>query len=63
MTKLRFARWKREGLRQFTEDYVVFKGLLNRVRVDLVCTCLKFGIWIPINRERKPAMAYLAESL
>jgi len=31
----RFARWKREGLRQFHEDYAMFSNLLNRVRVDL----------------------------
>ncbi|KAI0248229.1 cytochrome P450 [Lactifluus subvellereus] len=31
----RFARWKREGLRQYTEDYKMFKDLLNGVRVDL----------------------------
>ncbi len=36
----RFARWKREGLKQFTEDYAMYKGLLNRVQVDLVRTCL-----------------------
>ena len=40
----RFARWKREGLRQFTEDYAMFKGLLNRVRVDLVRICLKCSL-------------------
>ena len=38
----RFAKWKREGLRQFSEDYAMFKGLLNRVRVDLVRICLNF---------------------
>jgi hypothetical protein len=41
----RFARWKREGLRQFTEDYAMFKGFLNRVRVDLVRTCLMCSVW------------------
>ncbi|KAI9512444.1 cytochrome P450 [Russula earlei] len=31
----RFAKWKREGIRQFNEDYAMFAGLLNRVRVDM----------------------------
>ncbi|KAI9450251.1 cytochrome P450 [Russula earlei] len=31
----RFAKWKREARRQFNEDYTMFKGLLDRVRVDL----------------------------
>jgi len=31
----RFAKWKREGFRQYTEDYAMFRGLLNRVRVDI----------------------------
>jgi len=34
----RFAKWKRDGKRQFHQDYAMFSGLLNRVRVDLVCT-------------------------
>ncbi|KAI9450255.1 cytochrome P450 [Russula earlei] len=31
----RFAKWKREGGRQFHEDYAMFRGLINRVRVDM----------------------------
>ena len=34
----RFAKWKREGLRAFAEGSEMFRGLLNRVRVDLVRT-------------------------
>jgi len=40
----RFARWKREARKQFAEDYAMFKGLLNRVRVDLVRSCPEFSI-------------------
>lgn len=29
-------RWKREGFKQFAEDYAMFRRLLDRVRVDLV---------------------------
>ena len=36
MTQPRFAKWKRDGQRQFTQDSAMFKGLLDRVRVDLV---------------------------
>ena len=32
----RFAKWKQQGLKQFAEDYAMFRGLLDRVRVDLV---------------------------
>jgi len=39
----RFAKWKREGLRQYTKDYAMFKALLDRVRVDLVRPCLRFA--------------------
>ena len=38
----RFAKWKREGLRTFAEGSEIFRGLLNRVKVDLVRTHLKF---------------------
>jgi hypothetical protein len=31
----------------------MFKGLLNRVRIDLVRACLNFSIWGPINRQRR----------
>ncbi|KAF8488636.1 cytochrome P450 [Russula emetica] len=31
----RFAKWKREGLRGFSEDSEMFRGLLNRVKVGL----------------------------
>jgi hypothetical protein len=45
----RFAKWKREGLQQFTKDLAMFKGLLNRVRVDLVRSYPKRGLWSPID--------------
>ena len=32
----------------------MFKGLLNRVKVDLVCIQLKYDIWNPINRQQRP---------
>ena len=38
---IRFAKWKREGLETFAEDSEMFKGLLNRVKVDLVRIYLK----------------------
>ncbi|KAI0291636.1 cytochrome P450 [Multifurca ochricompacta] len=31
----RFAKWKREGLKHGEEHYELFRGLLNRVKVDL----------------------------
>ena len=31
----------------------MFKGLLNRVAVDLVCNCLKFDIRKSVNRQRR----------
>ena len=40
----RFAKWKREGLRAFAEDSEMFLGLLNRVKVDIVRTCLSCGV-------------------
>ena len=50
----RFAKWKREGLKQFTKDYAMFKGLLDRVRVDLVSPCLRFAFWSVTNRYHRP---------
>ena len=44
MNKIRFAKWKREGLRAFAVDSEMFKGLLNSVRVDLVCIYLEYDI-------------------
>jgi hypothetical protein len=38
MTIKRFAKWKRDGLRHYIGDYEMLKGLLDRVRVDLVRT-------------------------
>ena len=32
----------------------MFKSLLNRVKVDLVCIHLKDDIWSPINRQQRP---------
>jgi len=46
----RFAKWKREGFRQYNEDYAMFRGLLNRVRADLVCACLSGSTLNPTNR-------------
>ena len=37
-------------MKQFTEDYAMFRGLLNRVRVDFVRTCLKRDIWSQMSR-------------
>jgi len=31
----RFAKWKQEGLKQFSEDNAMFRGLLDRVQVDI----------------------------
>jgi hypothetical protein len=42
--QIRFAKWKRDGLRAYAEDSKVFRGLLNRVKVDLVRTHLKYDI-------------------
>jgi hypothetical protein len=42
LDQTRFARWKREGFKQFSEDYAMFKDLLDRVRVDLVRTSFSF---------------------
>lgn len=49
MKQTRFAKWKREGLQQFTRDLAMFKGLLNRVRVDLVRSYPKRGLCNPID--------------
>ena len=35
-----FAKWKRDGLRAFSEDSELYLGLLNRVKSDLVRTPL-----------------------
>ncbi|KAH9972013.1 cytochrome P450 [Lactifluus volemus] len=62
----RFARWKREGLRQYTEDYEMFQGLLNRVRVDLANGSDRpsFGASLlqrpDHNRLSDPEMTFLA---
>ena len=50
----RFAKWKREGLRAFAEGSEMFRGLLNRVKVDLVRTHLECVIWTAINRQQRP---------
>jgi len=50
----RFAKWKQEGLKQFTEDYAMFKGLLDRVRVDLVRSRPRCGIRSPDNTQNRP---------
>ena len=50
MNRFRFAKWKQEGLRAFAKDSEMFKGLLNRVQVDLVSVYFKFDIWSPIDR-------------
>jgi hypothetical protein len=36
MKQIRFAKWKREGLQTFAEASEMFRGLLNRVKVDIV---------------------------
>ncbi len=43
----RFAKWKREGLRAYAEDSEMFRSLLNRVKVDLVCAHIMCGIRNP----------------
>jgi hypothetical protein len=50
----RFAKWKREGLRGFAEDSEMFRGLLNRVEVDLVRIYSRYDIWSPINKRKRP---------
>ena len=50
----RFAKWKQQGLKQFTEDYAMFKGLLDRVRVDLVRSHPQCVIRSPDNTQNRP---------
>ncbi|KAI0248231.1 cytochrome P450 [Lactifluus subvellereus] len=65
----RFARWKREGLRQYTEDYRMFKGLLNGVRVDLANGSDRPSFSASLlqrpdrNRLNDPEMTFLAGAL
>jgi len=62
----RFAKWKRDGLRQFNEDYAMFRGLLNRVRVDLAngvnrpSFCAALIQNTERNRLSEPEMSFLA---
>jgi hypothetical protein len=44
MNQIRFAKWKREGLRAFAEHSEMFRDRLNRVKADLVRLYLKYGI-------------------
>ncbi|KAH9960180.1 cytochrome P450 [Russula dissimulans] len=62
----RFAKWKRDGQRQFNEYYAMFRGLLNRVRADLANGVNRpsFCASLIENAERdrlsEPEMTFLA---
>jgi len=59
----RFAKWKRDGFRQHNEDYAMFRGLLNRVRVDLADGVNRPSFsasLIQSDRLSEPEMSFLA---
>ncbi|KAI9507962.1 cytochrome P450 [Russula earlei] len=64
----RFAKWKREGIRQFNEDYAMFAGLLNRVRVDMADGGNRPSLSASLiqnserNRISEPEMSFLVGS-
>ncbi|KAI0298174.1 cytochrome P450 [Multifurca ochricompacta] len=61
----RFAKWKREGLKHGEEHYELFRGLVNRVRVDLANggTTPSFSAFLLQNNDRnnltEPEMSFL----
>jgi len=61
----RFAKWKRDGKRQFEQDYAMFRGLLNRVQVDLAngvnrpSFCASLIHNAKRNRLSEPEMSFL----
>jgi len=62
----RFAKWKRDGKRQFEQDYAMFRGFLNRVQVDLAngvnrpSFCASLIQSSERNQLSEPEMSFLA---